>query len=155
MAQGGYRSALAHRDFRRLAVALVVNQAGSWAYSVVLLVYLFQRTHSTAWVSAGMLVRFVPGLLLSSFAGVIAERYERRRILLTSTFVDGVAMTGMVVAVALDAPPGIPVALAGLVAAVSTPVIPAVAALTPQLVGERDLVAANAVQATIDHARDR
>ncbi len=147
----GYRDALRHRDFRRLAVALIVNDGGSWAYSVVLLVYLFDRTHSTGWVAAGTVVRFVPGLVFSSYAGVLAERFERRAVLMTSTMLAGVGMSGMAVSVALDAPVIVVVGLAAVVSATCTPFNPAVAALTPQLVGEADLVAANSVMATIEH----
>ncbi len=42
-----YRDALRHRDFRLLTSAFVVNQVGGWAHSVVLAVYLFDRTGST------------------------------------------------------------------------------------------------------------
>lgn len=151
MGQSGYRAALAHADFRRLTGALIVNEAGSWAYSVVLLVWLFDQTHSTSWVAAGTVVRFLPGLLLSVYAGVIAERFERRRVLITSTMLAFVGMSAMAVCVGADAPPIVLVVLAGAVSTVCTPFNPAVAALAPQLVEEHELVAANSIQATIEN----
>ena len=54
---GGYRSALAHRDMRLLLGGLVVSATGSWAYNVALLAFVFERTHSLAWVAAAGLVR--------------------------------------------------------------------------------------------------
>ena len=60
-AGGRYRDALRTRDFRLMVVAYVVDALGGWAYSVVLAVYVWDRTHSTQWLaamaSAGWLTR--------------------------------------------------------------------------------------------------
>src|ERR1700761_8789479 len=87
--RGGYRRALRSRDLRRLLGSQLVSSSGSWAYNVALLVLLFDRTHSAAWVAAGSLGRFVPSLLLSAYGGVLAERFERVRLL---TWVNVIAM---------------------------------------------------------------
>jgi MFS family permease len=54
-------------------------------------------------------------------------------------------MTGMAVVVASDAPVGLVLALTALSAAVLAPYQPAAGALTPEVVGEEDLAAANAI----------
>ena len=41
-----------------------------------------------------------PGLLLASYGGVLADRYERVTVLIVSSLVSAVLMTGMAVVVA-------------------------------------------------------
>ena len=76
-----YRSALANRDLRLLLTAMLVSMAGSWAYNVALLAVVYERTGSLAWVGAATLGRFIPQLLFSPYAGVIADRFERVRVM--------------------------------------------------------------------------
>ena len=45
---------------------------------------MFDKTHSLGWVGAAGLARFVPSLLLGAYAGVIAERFERVRVMVSS-----------------------------------------------------------------------
>src|SRR3954466_1684082 len=80
----GYRSALRHRDLRLLFGGLVVSATGSWAYNVALLAYVYDRTHSLGWVAGAGLARFLPGLLLSPYGGVVAERFERVHVMVGS-----------------------------------------------------------------------
>ena len=80
----GYRSALRHRDLRLLFGGLVISATGSWAYNVALLAYVYDRTHSLGWVAGAGLGRFLPSLLLSPYGGVVAERFERVRVMVCS-----------------------------------------------------------------------
>src|SRR4028118_119819 len=77
----GLTSRPKHRDFRFLMAAFTGSATGSWAYNVALVVYVFDETGSAAWVGASTIVRFVPALLFSPYGGVIAERYERVRLM--------------------------------------------------------------------------
>ena len=76
--------------------------------------YVFDRTHSTQWLAALAVCRWAPGLLLASYGGVLADRYERVTVLIVSPLVSAVLMTGMAVVVAVDAPIGLVLALAAL-----------------------------------------
>ena len=86
-ARTGYRAALRSGDLRRLLGSQLVSSSGSWAYNVALVVFLYDRTHSAEWVAAGAIGRFVPALLCSGYAGVIAERFERVRLMVTLNLV--------------------------------------------------------------------
>jgi len=79
-----YRAALQKRDLRLLFGGMVISATGTWAYNVALLAYVFDKTHSLGWVGAAGLARFIPSLLLSAYAGVIAERFERVRVMVAS-----------------------------------------------------------------------
>ena len=103
-ARARYRDALRHRDLRLLVVSFLVDQLGSWSFVVVISVYIFDRTHSTQWLAAAGVCRWAPGLLLASYGGVIADRYERVHLLIVSSLVSAVLMIGMALVVALDGP---------------------------------------------------
>ncbi len=60
---------------------LLVSAAGSRAYNVALLAFVFDRTHSLAWVGAAGLVSFIASLLRSTHGGLSAERIEQVRLL--------------------------------------------------------------------------
>ncbi len=147
----GYRSALASRDLRFLFGGLAVSATGSWAYNVALLAFVFDRTHSLAWVGAAGLFRFLPALLLSAYGGVIAERTERVRLMLGADLICALWQGGLAVVAATGAPVALGLALAALTAATNIVYSPAVAATIPSIVDEDDLVSANALNGTIDN----
>jgi MFS family permease len=150
-ARGRYRDALRHRDLRLLIASALVDQVGSWSYVVVLSVYVFERTHSTVWLAALGICRWGPGLLLTSFGGVIADRYQRVTVMIVSALTSAALMTAMAVVVAVNAPVGLVLVLVALSAVALAPYQPAAGALTPEIVGEKDLAAANAIFATLEN----
>ncbi|HVA73092.1 MAG TPA: MFS transporter [Acidimicrobiales bacterium] len=147
----GYRSALRSRDLRRLLSSQVVSSTGSWAYAVALAVFLFEETHSTSWVAIGALARFVPSLIFSAYGGVIAERFERVRLMIVLNVVALTLQSGLALAMWRHAPVGVAVALAAATAIVLTAYIPAVPAVIPQVTDEDDLAAANALSGVVDN----
>lgn len=150
-ARGRYRDALRHRDLRLLIVSFLVDQLGSWSYLVVISVYVYDRTHSTQWLAALGVCRWGPGLLLASYGGVLADRYERVRVLIVSSLLSALLMTAIVVVVVADAPAALVLVLSALASAVAAPYRPASGALTPEVVGERDLAAANSILAALEN----
>jgi len=150
-ARGRYRDALRHRDLRLLVASFLVDQIGSWSYLVVIGVYVFDRTHSTQWLAALAICRWGPGLLLASYGGVLADRYPRVTVLIVSSLASAVLMTGMAVVVAVVAPVALVLAISVLTSVAVTPYQPAAGALTPEVVGERDLAAANAIFSALEN----
>ncbi|HWC85007.1 MAG TPA: MFS transporter [Solirubrobacteraceae bacterium] len=147
----GYRSALSHRDLRLLLGGLVISATGNWAYNVALLAYVFERTHSLGWVAAAGLVRFVPALLLSAYGGVIAERTERVRLMVGADVVCAVWQAAMAAVAATGGPVVLALVFTALTSGTNVVYDPAVAATIPSVVGEDDLVAANALNGTIEN----
>jgi len=150
-ARSRYRDALRHRDLRLLFAALVVDQIGNWSCFVVISVYVFDRTHSTQWLAVLGVCRWGPGLLLASYGGVLADRYQRVTVLIVSALASAVIMTGLAVVVAVRGPIGLVLALTALSAVAVVPYRPAAGALTPEVVGEKDLAAANSIFATLEN----
>jgi hypothetical protein len=145
-----YRSALGRPDLRRLLGALLLSATGSWAYNVAMLAFVFERTHSLHWVAAAGLARFVPQLLLSTYAGVIAERTERVRLLVGSDLLSAVFQAGLAAVAATGGPPSAALGLAALTAVSNVVYSPATAATIPSIADEDELAAANALNGTID-----
>lgn len=152
MAKGpGLTSSLRHRDFRLLMIAFTGSSIGTWAYNVALVVWIFDATGSAAWVGASTIVRFVPAVVFSAYGGVIAERFERVRLMVLIDLCSFAIMVLLAVQTALDGPVVLVMITAAVTSTLSTVYEPATAALTPQLVGEKDLGSANALRNTIDN----
>ena len=145
-----YRSVLAKRDVKLLFSGLLISTTGNWAYNVGLLAFIFDRTHSLGWVGAAGLVRFVPQLLLSIYGGVIAERYERIRLMVSSDLLCALWQAGLAVVAAANGPPAVALVFTALTSASGVVYQPSVAATIPSLVDEDHLTAANALNSTID-----
>lgn len=147
----GFRSAWGHADFRRLLSGLVVSGTGDWFYNVALLVYLLDRTGSPGWVAAVSAAKLLPFLLLSAIGGALADRMDRRRVMIASDLLRAAAMGALALTVALDGPLLLVTAIVMASSAAGTPYYPAVGALTPALVPEDDLAAANALTGVVDN----
>jgi MFS family permease len=101
--QGSFLGPFGHRDFALLWSGLLVGNLGTWFQFVALGYYVATLAPSTS-VGAfyiGLLgaSRMLPVLFTSPFAGVVADRYPRRRILLSTNLMT--ALTAFVLALAL------------------------------------------------------
>ena len=150
-ARGRYRDALRHRDLRLLIATFFVDQIGSWSYLIVISVYIFDRTGSTQWLAASAACRWGPGLLLASYGGVLADRYQRTTVMVVSALASAVLMAGMAAVVASDAPVAFVLAISALSSVAIAPYQPAAGALTPEIVGEKDLAAANSIFSALNN----
>ena len=79
----GFRALLRNRDYRLLFAGLSISLSGSWAYNVGLVVFVFNATHSAGWVAVASITRFLTALVTSPFGGLIADRVERVRLMVT------------------------------------------------------------------------
>src|SRR3954447_15643614 len=102
-----------HRAFRRLAAALAASQVGDWLYNVALLAAVYERTGSGSWIALTTAARGGPIVVLGPLGGVVADRFDRRSVMILS---DAVRM-GLMAALALVAATGLPVVVAPLLAA--------------------------------------
>ena len=144
-----YRSVLAIRDARLLIGASAASQTGDWLYNAALLAYVYLATGSAAWVAAATIVRLLPYALLGPLGGVIADRYDRRTVLLVGDLVRGVLMIALAAAVAARSPIIVVMALTAVSSIAGAAERPAAMALLPRLVGESRIGPANALLHTV------
>jgi MFS family permease len=135
---------------RRVELAWAGSVAGDWAYAVALAVYAYEAGGAAAVGLVG-LIRFVPAAVAAPFAGIIADRFRRERVMLAADLVRAAALTAAAVAVFADAPPALVYVLAAVVSVVAMAFRPAQAAVLPSLARSPDeLTAANVASTTIE-----
>lgn len=146
---GAYRGVLAIRDARLLIGASAASQLGDWLYNAALLAYVYLATGSAAWVGAATIFRLLPYALLGPLGGVVADRYDRRTVLLVGDLLRVALMAALAVAVAVQSPIVVVIALTALSSVAGAAERPAAMALLPRLVGEGKLGPANALLHTV------
>lgn len=128
------------RDFRLLCVANLVSALGSWLLVVALPFQVFRLTGSVAATGLTLVAESVPPLVVGPVAGLLVDRWDRRRVLIAGDVVAAVAVGGLLLGL-----PWLYVALVVENVAVVF-VRPAMRAMVPAVVGTGPkLVRANAM----------
>ena len=130
--------------------ALVGSVVGDWAFTVALSIYAYESGGVAALGALGV-VRYVTMAVLAPFVAVLADRVDRRRLMIGAD----VVRTGLVLAAAgvvlTDGPALAVYALAILVGIVGLSFRPAQAALLPSLAqNPSELTAANVTSSLIN-----
>lgn len=135
---------LADRIYGPFFFGNLVSNCGNWIHNVAAAVVVFELTDSAIAVGAVTACLWAASLVLQPWAGALTDRYDRRRMLIAG---QAVALVGAV-AVAVpslvvgpgDLPGPWPIYLGTLVIGVGVAFsIPAMQALIPALVADRDL----------------
>jgi MFS family permease len=147
----GYRSLFGNRDYRLLFSGLTISMSGSWAYNVALVVFVFNATHSPGWVAAASMTRFLTALVTSPIGGLIADRVERVRLMVTLDVLALGFQTALAVVAGLNGPVVLAIVLAALTSVTTSSYDPAARATTPAVVGEEHLAAANSAQSAVEN----
>ncbi len=140
--------ALQHRDFRLLWIGSFVSQAGSQMRVVAVGVQLWDLTQNPAALGLLGVFKLVPLLLLSLFGGVIADSFDRRRLLMLTQGTFAASSVLMAAATFYGwMSPGLLYGISALSAAILAFDNPARSAFVPNLVPRRHL--ANALSLNI------
>ena len=142
-------AALRKRNFALLWIGQIVSLAGDYMLYVALPFYVFQLTGSVLQTGTMFVAETLPHILFGSFAGVFVDCWNRRwtmivsdvsraAVLLLLLFVHSQNLLWLVYVVTI------------LQATVSQFFTPAVGALTPLLVDEQQLLAANSLESFSD-----
>ncbi len=146
---GTIRAALRYPAFRRLLTGLAISQIGDWLYNLALVALVYQRTHSALWAGVTTAARVVPVIVLGPLGGVLADRCDRRLVMITSDLI----RVALMLVLALVAAAHLPILLAPVIAAVATaagtPYMACTSATTPRLIPDADLPGANAARSAI------
>ncbi len=131
---------LAHREFRRLFLGLGVSVTGTQMHRVAVAWQLYELTGSAPAMGLLGLARIVPIVIFSLGGGVLADRVDRRRLMLLTQ--SAMALNALVLAAAsaLDAvTPGLIYAVAALSGVAVAFDAPARQSLVPQLIPREQL----------------
>jgi predicted MFS family arabinose efflux permease len=146
---GTFRSAWSHKRWRWLFGSIAVSSAGDWLYVVALVVFLIDVTGSAGWVAVASITRMAAYVFLSPIGGALADRYDRRKLMISLDLARAGVMVLLAVVVWTDAPVVVAIVLATMSSAFTTPYRPCGTAATTELVGEQDLAAANAAESIV------
>src|SRR5262249_42003822 len=146
-----FRVALRLRDARLLLTGLAASVAGDWLYNLALLALVYDRTGSSAWLGVATAARMLPLVGLGPLGGVLADRFDRRALMIGSDLARAACMAGLAVVAASGAPIALAPLLAGLSAAAGVAYAPCVVALVPRLASGDDLPSVNAARVSITH----
>jgi MFS family permease len=133
--------------FRLLFLATLASSIGTWLAFVALVIDVGERTGDANWVSALLIVEFLPIIVIGFFAGRLIDRVSRRWILVVSDAV----RAGVFFALPFTTS-ALQIIMLALAAGIATSLFrPAVYAGLPNLVSDRDLPEANGILQTADN----
>ena len=139
----GALRALKHRNFRLLFPANVLSNIGTWAQRVAQDWLVLELTHSANLLGLVTALQFLPSLLLSLYGGVLADRFDKRNLLIFTNIGAGLgsALMGILVITGVIQVWEVCV-LAFIVGVFSALDAPVRTAFNSELVGDSDIASA-------------
>ena len=131
-------------DFTRVYIAQLISFAGDWFATVALLGLALELTGSTAITSLVLVLQTGPFFLVAPFAGSLADRLDRRRLMITADLARVVVCAGFLLVQGADTL-WIGLVCATLLSVGAAFFEPSSASALPNLVEPGDLATANAL----------
>lgn len=128
----------------------LVSNIGTWLHNIAAAVAVYNLTGSAFQVGLLVFAQFSPALILSPWAGAVADRVDRRKLAVLALLTAGTSGVGLATwigIVSLDGLPGVwPIFAASLLIGLGSAFsIPALHSIIPSLVPPRDLEGALAL----------
>ncbi len=134
-------------NFRKLWIGQIISQIGDGLSNLAAMIVVNQLTGSTTALAGMTIAIALPQLLFGLLAGVFVDRWDRRKIMIVSDLLRGLLVLGLAL-VRRPEQVWIFYVLGFAQATVGTFFNPAKSALIPQILGRKDLLAANALSQT-------
>ncbi|MBI3493702.1 MAG: MFS transporter [Acidobacteria bacterium] len=134
----------ANRNFRLLYIGQAISQLGDWFNAVAVYALLLDLTGSATAVAWMMIVQFLPVALVGPLAGVVVDRVDRRRLMITADLLRGCLILGLLVVRRADQV-WIAYVVMALTVGASAFFEPARTATIPNLTNTEELLPANAL----------
>lgn len=131
-------------NFRHLWIGQIISELGDWFNNIAVLALAMHLTGSGLVVSAVLLSRTVPAVLFGPPAGVLADRFKRRTLLLSADYLRAVLAMGFILVSSRDHM-GLAYLFGALLTAVSIFFTTAKNASIPELCAPEELMTANAL----------
>ena len=141
--------ALSHRNFRLFWIGAFLSNVGTWMQAVAQGWLVLQLTNSAFWLGLDAFMATAPGFVFTLVGGVFADLIDRRRLLLYTQVVAGLAALGLAVLVATGAVNRwMVLAFSFVTGCCMALASPSYLAMTYDLVGREDLANAIAMNST-------
>lgn len=83
------------RNYRLFWFGGLISNIGRWFQTVAVPIVVFDLTGSAAWVGLAGFAQIMPMALMGPWGGAIADRYQRRKVLLATQFLQALPAVGM------------------------------------------------------------
>lgn len=133
-----------NRGFRTLWLGQVVSQMGDWFDTIAVYTIALQLTGSSRSVALIMVARFLPSVVIGPLSGVVADRFSRRSIMITSDILRALVVLGFLLVRRPDQM-WLVYVLTIFQLGFSSFFEPAKTAAIPSIVSDRELLPANAI----------
>ncbi len=108
-----------NRNFRQLWFGQVISELGTW-FSFIAELGLVQKYSGSSWMTTWLLVaRLLPVLLMAPIAGVVVDRWDRRRVLIVMDVIRALIALGYL-SLGFGAPVWVAILCSGLMSAGNT-----------------------------------
>lgn len=140
------KSIFKNRNFVLLWLGQLVSLLGNRFHEIASMWYIYDITGSPLKMGITLIFSTLPSVILSPFAGVLADRYDRKKIIVFSDLMNG-CIVGVIAALIFMQAMEIWMLylLTGLRSVVSAFFGPAVNAVTPSIVEKEKLIKANSL----------
>jgi MFS family permease len=129
---------------------MIGSTLGHWGYSVALVVWAYD-TGGPSLVAFATFFRILPAAVAAPFIGALADRLERRLVMVTSDIGRATSLTIAAVAIATGLPAGFVIVAVAVAGIAMSAFLPALSALMPSLTDTpEELTAANVTTSAID-----
>ena len=80
------------KNFYKLWLGELISNIGSGMTAFALSVYVYEKTGSVSYISIITLLSFMPSIILSPIGGLLADRYDRRLLMITGDLFSGLGL---------------------------------------------------------------
>lgn len=133
--KGGVLSAFGYRDFSLLWSGAFISNTGTWIHTTALFWLVKELTGSNAWVGVINVANFLPVFFLVLFSGSLADRLNRKRLIIVTQTIMMLGALALAVSVSLNwSSLGIIISLTAIMGIAFVFNFPAWRAIVPDLV---------------------
>jgi predicted MFS family arabinose efflux permease len=133
-----------NQNFRRLWIGRIISQTGDWFNSVALFTLILSLTGSSESIGYILIIKLLPAFFAGPLAGVVADRFNRKTIMIVADVLRGILALGFLLVQRPDQV-WMVYAIAAMEAVLSTFFEPAESAAVPTIVSRDELLSANAL----------
>ena len=78
--------------FYKLWIGEMISNIGTGMSSFAISVYVYEKTNMITYTSIITLLAYLPNILLSPVAGILADRYDRRALMMAADLLSGLGI---------------------------------------------------------------
>lgn len=142
---------LKQKDFFLLVLGSLISSIGTLMQDFALSLYVLKITGSGAKFASVLAIALIPELLLGPFMGVLADRFDRKKIIISLNFISGITVGIAAIIFKVNGSLSLPCiyALVIILSIISISFSPAMTAILPSIVKKEELLDANSLKTAV------